>query len=110
MTDDELEVVRRVVTEAVAAALAERAPGPALADLESRAARAPRSRAGLLTLDQAGELVHAAPETIRHWIWEGRLKAYKPGRAVLVREADLLKLVDENETVAKRVARRRRES
>lgn len=67
-----------------------------------------KSRTGLLTLTQAGEMLGGtSPETIRRWIWEGKLKAYKPGMHQLVRESELLALVEKNETTAKRVARRR---
>jgi excisionase family DNA binding protein len=81
---------------------------------EALAAHSPpapkKSRAGLLTLAQAGELLGGTPVgTIRNWIWEGRIKAYKPGKHPLVRETDLLALVEGNETTAKRAARRRRE-
>ncbi len=94
MTPDERAELRLLVVDAVRDALADRQPK--------------KSRAGLLTLEQAGELLGGTPtETIRRWIWEGRLKAYKPGKHPLVREADLLALVEANETTAKRVARRR---
>lgn len=90
MTPEDLEAVRTVVREALSVA----APR--------------RSRSGLLTLEQASEFLAGTPkETIRHWIWEGRLQGYKPGAHVLVRESDLLALVEANETRAKRVARKR---
>jgi len=95
VTPDELEAVRRVVAEAVTEALAS-APAPK------------KSRAGLLTLEQAGALLGGtSPETIRRWIWEGKLTAYKPGMHQLVRESELLAFVEANESRAKRVARRR---
>src|SRR5690348_4858469 len=47
-------------------------------------AQAPAER--YLTLAEAGALVRASPETVRYWIWQGRLKGFKPGRTVLVRE------------------------
>jgi excisionase family DNA binding protein len=62
----------------------------AVAPLQSSAPR-------FLTLREAGALVRAAPETIRYWIWQGRLQAYKPGGAVLVREDELLALVESRE-------------
>lgn len=96
MTPEQLEIVRQVVAEAVAAALPRRA------------------RAGLLTLDEVAAVCHVSAETVRHWIWEGRLTAYKPGRHPLVKEAELLAFVEANETVKKRaansVARRANES
>lgn len=97
MTPDERAELKAVVAEAVAEALAERGPK--------------KSRAGLLTLEQAGELLGGTPVgTIRSWIWEGRIKAYKPGKHPLVRETELLAFVEANETRAKRVARRRQGS
>lgn len=95
MTDEELALVRQVVAEAVSAALATHAPR--------------KSRAGLLTLDEASELIRTPAETIRRWIWEGRLVAYKPGKHQLVRESELLALVEASETRKKRVANRRKQ-
>lgn len=94
MTPDERAEMKALIVEAIAEAFAAHAPK--------------RSRVGLLTLEQASELLGGtAPETIRHWIWEGRIKAYKPGKHPLVRESELLAFVEENETRAKRVARKR---
>lgn len=93
MTAEERAELRALVAEAVAEALATREP------------RQKKSRAGLLTLDDVAAVCHVSPETVRHWIWEGRLKAYKPGRAPLVKESELLAFVEANETRAKRVAR-----
>jgi excisionase family DNA binding protein len=95
VTPEDLEAVRRVVAEELDAALARHAPPR-------------RARAGLLTLDEVAAVCHVSAETARHWICEGRLKAYKPGRYPLVREADLLAFIEANETRAKRVARRGR--
>jgi excisionase family DNA binding protein len=58
-----------------------------------------------LTLQEASALVRVPAETIRYWIWQGRLVAFKPGRAVLVREAELLALVEIRETRKIRAAR-----
>jgi hypothetical protein len=38
-------------------------------------------------------------------IWQWRLEAFKPGRSVLVRESELLALVEGNETVKHRATR-----
>jgi excisionase family DNA binding protein len=46
-----------------------------------------------LSLAQAGALLGVSPETVRFWIWKGKLKATKPGRLVLVRRRDLEALV-----------------
>lgn len=100
MTPEERAELKAIVLEAVAEAVAEA--------LRSRPPA--KSRAGLLTLEQAGELLGGtSPETIRHWIWEGRLKSYKPGKHPLVRETELLAFVEANESRAKRVARRRQQ-
>jgi excisionase family DNA binding protein len=64
-------------------------------------------RPSYLTLEEAGALIRHEAETIRRWIWEGRLTAYKPGKHPLVKEAELLALVEANETRAKRVAKRK---
>lgn len=94
MSPEDRAELKLIVAEAVAEALTARPVS--------------KSRAGLLTLAQAGELLGGtSPETIRRWIWEGKLKAYKPGMHPLVRETELLALVESNETTAKRVARRR---
>jgi excisionase family DNA binding protein len=94
VSPEERAEIKAIVAEVVAEALSARVPV--------------KSRTGLLTLTQAGELLGGtSPETIRRWIWEGKLKAYKPGMHQLVRETELLALVEKNETTAKRVARRR---
>jgi len=65
----------------------------------SKLAPRPKSEAPrLLSLAEASALVRTPSETIRYWIWQGRLTSYKPGRAVLVREAELLALVESRET------------
>jgi len=57
-----------------------------------------------VTLAQASSLIATPSETLRRWIWQGRLKGYKPGRGLLLRRADVLALVEANELGAKRVA------
>lgn len=95
LTDDDLEALRRVVAEELDAALA-----------RHHVSRA-KPRAGLLTLDEVAAVCHVSPETVRHWIWEGRLTAYKPGRTVLVKETEVLAFVEANETTKKRATPRR---
>jgi excisionase family DNA binding protein len=80
--------------------------------VELRSSRAPSKLAPqtsaaprLLTLAEASALTRTPSETIRYWIWQGRLTSYKPGRAVLVREAELLALVESRETRAIRAQR-----
>ena len=47
-----------------------------------------------LTLTQAAERVATPAETVRYWVHVGRLKAFKPGRQVLIRESDLDALIE----------------
>ena len=98
MTDDELQALRSLIREAVA-------EGVAAALATKASAKAP-ARGGLLTLEEAGALARVEPETVRHWIWEGRVTGYKPGRVVLVREVELLAFIEASETRRKRVAKR----
>lgn len=65
----------------------------------------------LLTLTQVAEYLQTPRETIRHWVFDGRLKAYKPGRKVLVKASDVLRLVEANDvpTARGRREQRRRE-
>jgi excisionase family DNA binding protein len=70
----------------------------------------PNGAPRFLTLQEAGAMVRAAPETIRYWIWQGRLQAYKPGGAVLVREDELLELCNSPKTRQNLRAPTRRQS
>jgi excisionase family DNA binding protein len=90
LTPEYIELVLLVVTFVVGAAVSKREPR--------------RARAGLLTLEEVAAVCHVSPETVRHWIWEGRLTAYKPGRHPLVKESELLAFVEANETTKKRAA------
>jgi excisionase family DNA binding protein len=47
-----------------------------------------------LTLDQAAEFCSTPLATLRFWISTNKLPAFKPGRRVLVRQADLLELIE----------------
>jgi excisionase family DNA binding protein len=98
MTPEDLEDVRRVVTEAVDAAFAKHLP-------RQSHPRQKKSRAGYLTLAEAEALIRTPVSTLRFWIWQGKLTACKPGRVVLVRESELLAHVEKNESTAKRAAR-----
>jgi len=42
-----------------------------------------------LTINDAAALVHRSPETVRRWVWSGRLKARKAGRHLLVSRQDV---------------------
>jgi excisionase family DNA binding protein len=44
---------------------------------------------GLIDIRQAAELTGRHPETIRRWVWSGRLQAERRGRQLLVAEADV---------------------
>lgn len=66
------------------------------------------SSAGFLTLKEASLLTRTPSETIRFWIWQGRLLAFKPGRSVLVKEVELLALVASRETKKIRAAKNKR--
>jgi excisionase family DNA binding protein len=46
----------------------------------------------LLDVRQAAELAGRAPETIRRWVWSGRLPAQRRGRKLLVARADVMRL------------------
>lgn len=47
----------------------------------------------LLTLAEGGELIGVSPHTIRNWIRQGRLPAYRFGhRTLRVRRAELLEM------------------
>jgi excisionase family DNA binding protein len=58
-----------------------------------------------LTLAQAAERVATPAESIRYWVHTGRLPAFKPGRQVLVREADLDAFVEASSYSAVREAK-----
>jgi excisionase family DNA binding protein len=43
----------------------------------------------LLDVQQAARIVGRTPETVRRWIWSGRLPAVKSGNKLLIDRADL---------------------
>ena len=47
----------------------------------------------LLTLDEAALLLRTPTRTLRRWIRNGRIPAYKPGRRLLLLRRDLLEFV-----------------
>jgi excisionase family DNA binding protein len=57
-----------------------------------------------ITLADAAELCSTAKETIRKWVWLGHLRAYRPGRAVLLREDELRAFIESRDTRALRAA------
>lgn len=42
-----------------------------------------------LTILDAAALVHRSPETVRRWVWTGRLKGRKSGKRLLVPRRDV---------------------
>ena len=48
-----------------------------------------------IKIETAAELTELSPETIKKWIRQRRLRSYKFGRAVRIRESDLLKFAKE---------------
>lgn len=44
---------------------------------------------GYMLVEEVAQHARAPISTVRHWISSGRLKAYKPGRRVLVKAEDL---------------------
>lgn len=47
-----------------------------------------------LTLEQISALTHAPLKTVQHWVYTRKLPAFKPGRHVLVKEADFKAFVE----------------
>ncbi|HWA76283.1 MAG TPA: helix-turn-helix domain-containing protein [Polyangiaceae bacterium] len=79
-----------------------------------RAKRAPKAlpastpNGRWLTLVEASELIRTPAETIRYWVWQGRLQAFKPGRSLLVDREELEAFVADRETVAVRASKLRK--
>ncbi|MGI8700081.1 MAG: helix-turn-helix domain-containing protein [Nocardioidaceae bacterium] len=46
----------------------------------------------LLGVKEAATLAHRSPETIRRWVWSGRLSARREGNRLLVTRDDVLRL------------------
>jgi excisionase family DNA binding protein len=51
----------------------------------------------LIEVRQAARLVGRHPETIRRWVWSGRLSAERRGRQLLVGESDVRSLAGDRE-------------
>jgi len=47
----------------------------------------------MVGVQEASELVHRTPETVRRWVWSGRIPATKHGNKLLMSRRDLLDLV-----------------
>ena len=50
-----------------------------------------------LTIHDAATRVGKTPETVRRWVWSGRLPARKEGNHLLVTEADLRRAAQSNQ-------------
>ncbi|MEP6526728.1 MAG: helix-turn-helix domain-containing protein [Nocardioidaceae bacterium] len=48
----------------------------------------------MVTVREAAELAERTPETIRRWVWSGRLPARRDGHRLLLDRQDVLHLVD----------------
>ncbi len=48
-----------------------------------------------LKIETAAKMTELSPETIKNWTKQRRLRSYKFGRAVRIRESDLLKFAKE---------------
>ncbi len=46
----------------------------------------------MVEVREAAELVHRTPETVRRWVWSGRLAARKEGNRLLLSRDDLARL------------------
>ena len=57
-----------------------------------------------LTLDQISEQLHTPLDTVRFWIYSGKLAAFKPGRHPLVREEDLAAFIEGSALSKRRTA------
>jgi excisionase family DNA binding protein len=61
-----------------------------------------------LKLTDVAERLSTSPETVRYWTSIGKLKAYKPGRQLLIREDDLEAFVAASSIGALREAKAKR--
>lgn len=43
----------------------------------------------MVDVHEAARLAHRSPETVRRWVWSGRVQAVKQGNKYFVRAADL---------------------
>jgi excisionase family DNA binding protein len=51
----------------------------------------------MVDVREAAALARRTPETIRRWVWSGRIPARRDGRRLLVARTDLLRLIGDNE-------------
>ena len=52
-----------------------------------------RHSVDLLDVQQAARLVGRTPETVRRWVWSGRLPAVKRGNKLLIDRVELARIV-----------------
>lgn len=50
----------------------------------------------ILLTDVTSYYPYVAVKTARYWVETGKLRAFKPGRRVLVRRSDIERLIDES--------------
>jgi len=43
----------------------------------------------VLTVKEASEYLRTTPGAIRNLVWRGKLRAYKPGKKLLIKKTDL---------------------
>lgn len=53
--------------------------------------------AAQVTIREAAVLVQRTPETVRRWVWSGRLAASRDGNRLLVARSDVERLLDGGE-------------
>lgn len=63
-----------------------------------------------LTIPETAAAMRVSVGTVRHWLFTGRLQGYKPGKRVLVKQADLEALVDAHAVSELRTAKARRQA
>ena len=57
--------------------------------------------AEMLDVREAAQLVGRNPETVRRWVWTGKLAAIKHGNRMLIRKADLPSVTGDRSTDGK---------
>jgi excisionase family DNA binding protein len=60
-----------------------------------------------LSLEQVAERLATTKETVRYWVNIGKLAGFKPGRHIVIDEADLTALIERSALVHLRAERAR---
>lgn len=47
----------------------------------------------MLDVSEAARVAHRSPETVRRWVWSGKLAASRHGRRLMIARADLAHLI-----------------